>query len=268
LLTLVPTPIGNLGDITVRALERLQEAHHILAEDTRVAKSLLRLLGQRHGIQWGHKYFHSFHEHNQREFLERVSPSFFQQQVVYMSDAGMPGVSDPGAKLVAYAQNHGISYEVLPGPSAAITAWAASGYEGRFTFFGFLPHKKGRQRELREVMAHPYHSILYEAPHRLLKLLGEMEEIDPERELFLAKELTKLHQSFFRGSVRELLEELSSQGVRGEWVVIVTPDRRERREIDPDLLYSLDLPKKQKAKLIAQLTGGDVKEIYEKLIDN
>jgi 16S rRNA (cytidine1402-2'-O)-methyltransferase len=170
--------------------------------------------------------------------------------------------------LVRYAQEHGIEYEVLPGANAALTAWVASGYEGVFSFFGFLPHKKGRKEELQKVLTHPYHSILYEAPHRLLKLLEEVVSYDEERELFLAKELTKKHERFYKGRAKELLEKLSAEQIRGEWVVIVTPKVTKASSIDLAYIYELDIPKKEKAKLIAKITGEPIKVIYEKLINN
>jgi len=267
-LTLVSTPIGNLGDITFRAIQTLQEAQTILAEDTRVARNLLRLLEERYAISFGSKEFHSFHQHNQSRFLASIDPTFFQVPVVYMSDAGMPAISDPGAALVRYAQEHQIPYTIVPGANAALSAWVASGYEGHWTFFGFLPHKRGRQELLQQVLRHPYHAILYEAPHRLLKLLHEIAAIDPERELFLAKELTKRHEGFYKGTPQQLLRELGQEEVRGEWVVIVTPGRQERPAIDLDWLLKLDLPKREKAKLIGKITGESAKEIYRKLIDN
>jgi len=267
-LTLVSTPIGNLDDITPRALEALRRAEVVLAEDTRVARKLLRLLGERYGFDFGSKRFVALHEHNQRDFLKRVDPSFFEREVVYVSDAGMPALSDPGAMLVRYAMERGIPYTVLPGANAALTAWAASGYEGAFGFFGFLPHKKGRSRRLEEILAHPYHSILYEAPHRLIRLLEEIAAKDPDRELFLAKELTKKHERFYKGRAGELAEELSKEPVKGEWVVIVAPGKREPERIDPDFVMELEIPKKAKAKLLSRVTGEPVAEIYRKLMDD
>ena len=267
MLLFVPTPIGNLYDITYRAVSALQEAQVILAEDTRVIKKLLHLLSDRLGLEFPHKEILSFHEHNQERFLASVEPSFFDQKVVYVSDAGMPCISDPGASLVRYVQKHNIPYEVLPGANAALTAWVASGYEGSFTFFGFLPHKKERGARLHEVLSNPYHSILYEAPHRLLKLLSQIVQIEPSRELFLAKELTKKYERFYKASAQELFDTLKKEQIRGEWVVIVTPGNP-KPQLDLSAIYELDIPKKQKAKLLAKLTGQSIKAIYEKLIND
>ncbi len=264
MLRLVPTPIGNLEDITFRALKALKEADILLAEDTRVIKRLLHLLSQKYGTEFNPKKILSFHEHNQHRFLENIEPSFFDSSVVYVSDAGMPGISDPGSELVRYAQTHGIPYEVLPGPSAAIAAFVASGYEGEFTFFAFLPHK-GEQRavKLKEVLSHPYHSILYEAPHRLLKLLKEIRDIDENRELFLAKELTKKYERFYKGGAGELYERLKDENIKGEWVVVITPAKK---EADIEAILKLDIPKKEKAKMLAKVTDKSIKEWYKSLI--
>jgi len=266
LLTFVPTPIGNLEDISFRALEALKRADVILAEDTRVIKKLLSLLSQKYGIDFGQKRIFSFHEHNQEEFLQKIDPSIFEDKVVYVSDAGMPGISDPGAALVRYVKEHGIDYTVLPGPSAFSVAWVASGYEGPFCFYGFLPHKKGRKELLQRILQSSNHSILYEAPHRLLKLLEEIVALDPERQLFLAKELTKKFESYYEGSSKELLDRLKKEQIKGEWVVIITPAKEPRLKIDIAPLLELDMPKKELAKLISKLTGESVGSIYEKLI--
>ncbi len=266
MLTLVPTPIGNLGDITFRALEALKECQVVLCEDTRVAKKLLLLLSDRYSLDFGQKRFMAVHEHNQKEFLERIDPSFFDQAVVYMSDAGMPGISDPGAMLVRYAQERGIEYDVLPGPSAAITAYAASGFlETEFCFFGFLPPKEqARLQALQQILGHPSNTIFYEAPHRLLKTLGAIAQLDPERTIFLAKELTKVHQKFYKGEAGELLKQLQKEPVKGEWVVVVEKGRVSKGsvELGIDELMELPLPKKELAKLLSKADGRSIKEWY------
>jgi len=269
LLTLLPTPIGNLEDITFRALRALEDASVVLCEDTRVAKRLLQLLSQRFSIDFGPKRFISLHEHNQQAFIAKLTPSFFDQDVVYMSDAGMPGISDPGARLVAYAQEQGVRYTVLPGPSAFVTAYVASGFGSReFRFGGFLPHK-GRERteKLHELLRSPVDTILYEAPHRLLRLLEQITDIDPARELFLAKELTKLHESYYKGSAKSLLEQLQHQSIKGEWVVVIRGAQDERTRIcfDQQELMALPLPKKELAKLLAKVSERSAKEWYELL---
>lgn len=272
MLTLVPTPIGNLEDITFRALEALKECEVVLCEDTRVAKKLLGLLSKHYCIDFGQKRFIAVHEHNQKRFLDKVDPSFFNKAVVYMSDAGMPGISDPGAMLVRYAQEHGIEYDVLPGPSAAITAYAASGFlETDFCFYGFLPSKEqGRFQALEQILDHTSPTIFYESPHRLIKTLEAIARLAPRRTLFLAKELTKVHQKFFKGQAKELFEKLRSEGIKGEWVVVVEKSQTSKASLELGIneLLELPLPKKELAKLLSRADGRPVKEWYALLTKN
>ncbi len=269
MLRFIPTPIGNLQDITFRALEALKSAQVILCEDTRVAKKLLLLLATNFQVTFSPKEFIALHEHNQSAFLSRISPSFFDQDVVYMSDAGMPAISDPGAALVEYAQRAGIAYEVLPGPSALTTAYAASGFrDTAFCFLGFLPHKgKERSNRLQKALRSDSNVILYEAPHRLLKLLQEIASIDPDRKLFLAKELTKMHQRYYRGDAKTLLERLQHESIKGEWVVVVHKSAKKATSLTLSLqeVMELDLPKKAKAKLLAKISDKSVNEWYDHL---
>jgi len=270
LLTLLPTPIGNIEDISLRALRVLEEADAILCEDTRVAKKLLTLLSERHGLNHHIHTFISLHSHNESEVLQKLTPDFFDQHVVYMSDAGMPCISDPGARLVAYCQKHGIDYTVLPGPSAFTTAFAASGFiETHFSFYGFLPHK-GRERKeaLREVLSQPWSTILYEAPHRLEKLLDELIAEAEDRTIFMAKEITKKHERFFKGQPAELKQAITGSLLKGEWVIIISPttERKETTTLSLQEIEILDLPPKQKAKLISKLTGQSVKVCYNQLM--
>jgi len=186
MLTFIPTPIGNPQDITIRAMRLFEKATLFLCEDTRHTKRLLR--GER----------------------------LVEQAVVYVSDAGMPIISDPGQLLVAYCQEQGIAYDVLPGASAVTTAYAASGFEsGKFCFFAFLPHKgKERATALDEALSSGYNTVLYEAPHRLVKLLDEIEAVDASRELFLAKEISKRYQTYYRGSVVAIKAALAEVTIR------------------------------------------------------
>ena len=144
MLTLVPTPIGNIGDITLRAMEALGSADTLLCEDTRVTKKLIQILKERYNLTCKeNQEFISLHSHNEHHFVQNLSPDFFEKNVVYASDAGMPGISDPGAVLVRYCIENKISYDVLPGANAVLTSYVASGFnETSFLFFGFLPHKR------------------------------------------------------------------------------------------------------------------------------
>ena len=270
MLQLVPTPIGNIADMTLRAMTTLAQADVLLCEDTRVTKQLLNILKERYNLKTkDSQRFIALHSHNEERFLQEFTPDFFDQNVVYVSDAGMPGISDPGMKLVAYAQEQGIEYDVLPGANAVLTAFAASGFEAtQFLFFGFLPHKgKERENALQSALYSGYVTILYESPHRLQKLLEEIKSKDADRELFVAKELTKRYQHYYRGNVAEVLKEIGSN-IKGEWVVVLqkSASSTTTAELSADDIAKLDLPKKQKAKLLAKVSGKSVKECYNELI--
>jgi len=268
MLTFVPTPIGNPQDITIRAMKLFEKATLFLCEDTRQTKRLLKLLEERFGMVYPEAEFHSFNEHNGEERVEQFGDILESREVVYVSDAGMPVISDPGQILVAYCQQHDIAYDVLPGASAVTTAYAASGFEaGKFLFYAFLPHKgKERSSALREAMNNGYHTVLYEAPHRLEKLLEEIVAADEERELFLAKEISKKYQHYYRGSARELRDTLKAVTIRGEWVVVIKAKKSVHKSLAFDEVLQLDLPPKPKAKLLASLSDRSIKSWYQDLI--
>ena len=272
MLTFVPTPIGNLGDISFRTIEVLKDTELILCEDTRVTKKLLNLISQRVEITFPKYEFISLHSHNEKEFLTSENQELLENtKCVYMSDAGMPCVSDPGSYLVDFCLNNNIEYDVLPGANAILTAYASSGFTQNataFTFFGFLPHKgNSRSDMLDKVMNSENLAILYESPHRLLKLLEELNKIDSNRNIFLTKELTKKFQTRYKGNVSDVYEEISKTQIKGEWVVIIEQKSLENRGIITyDDLIDLRLPPKQKAKLISKLTGENIKDIYNSLI--
>ena len=269
MLTLVPTPIGNIGDISLRAIELLSEADILLCEDTRVTKKLLNILKERYSINFKeNQKFISVHSHNEEDFVEKLEPSFFEQNVVYVSDAGMPGVSDPGAILVSYCIKNGLEYDILPGANAVLSAFVASGFvKTQMLFLGFLDHKgSSRNAGLLKALYSGYTTVLYESPHRLEKLLLEIDKEDSTREIFLAKELTKKYQKFFRGSAKDILKELN-KNYKGEWVVVISAkEGKNESAISQKDIESLDIPKKQKAKLISKITGKSVKSIYQTLI--
>lgn len=187
MLTLVPTPIGNIGDISLRAIEVLSGAEILLCEDTRVTKKLIHILKERYKTDFReNQEFISLHSHNEKYFVEKLEKQFFEQNVVYVSDAGMAGVSDPGQMLVRYCIDNGVEYDVLPGANAVLTAFVASGFvETQMLFWGFLPHKgKERASSLQGALNSGYTTIVYESPHRLEKLLNELVEEDSQREIF------------------------------------------------------------------------------------
>ncbi len=268
MITFIPTPIGNPQDITIRAMKLFEKAELFLCEDTRQTKRLLRLLEERFDMTYPEADFYSFNEHNGEQRLEEFGASLSEKEVVYVSDAGMPVISDPGQLLVAYAQEQNISYDVLPGASAVTTAYAASGFEsGKFTFYAFLPHKgKERSIALAEVLSNEYNTVLYESPHRLEKLLQEILDLDEERELFLAKEISKKYQRYYRGTVKDLNEQFKELTIRGEWVVVIRANKSAEKSLSFTEVLTLDLPPKVKAKLLATLSDKSVKEWYNELI--
>ena len=268
MLTLLPTPIGNIGDITFRALEILNNCDLILCEDTRVTKQLLNILKDRYDFNYPNADIISFHEHNGKERLEQIGYRLKEQNVVYMSDAGMPAISDPGQLLVEFCQKEYIEYDVVPGASVAPLIYAASGFEsGKFYFYGFLPKKgKDRENELNTIISSGLDTIIYEAPHRILKLLEQICNIDEDRELFVAKELTKKHQRYFRGLAKDILTELKSISTKGEWALVIKGVESEFKTLDLNEIKSLDIPPKAKAKLISKLSGKSIKECYEELL--
>ncbi len=268
MITFVPTPIGNPQDITIRAMKLFESATLFLCEDTRQTKRLLRLLEERFDMRYPDAAFYSFNEHNGQERLDALGETFKNEEVVYVSDAGMPVISDPGQLLVAYAQENDLKYDVLPGASAVTTAYAASGFEeGKFLFYAFLPHKgKERVTALSEAMNNGYNTVLYESPHRLEKLLDEVESMDENRELFLAKEISKKYQNYYRGTAKSLNEQFKDLTIRGEWVVVIKAKEQTEKSLSFSEVLQLDLPPKPKAKLLAQLSDKSVKEWYETLM--
>ncbi len=268
MLTFIPTPIGNIQDITYRAITLFEDAELFFCEDTRNTKHLLKLLESRMDMRYPDAEFVSFNEHNGEERIRQYAEDIACKRVVYVSDAGMPVISDPGQLLVAYCQKEGIAYDVLPGASAVTTAYAASGFEeGKFLFFAFLPHKgKERTTALNEAMTNGYNTILYEAPHRLEKLLSEIVQIDSDRELFLVKEISKQYQYYYRGSAEELLEEICQINIRGEWVVIIRAKKEDEAVLTFSEALQMDMPPKIKAKILSKLSDRSVKEWYEELV--
>jgi len=268
MLTFIPTPIGNPADITIRAMRLFEEAELFLCEDTRNTKHLMTLLQERYGMQKPQALYLSFHEHNGKERLIQIATDLKEKKVVFVSDAGMPVISDPGQLLVDYCQRENVSYDVLPGANAALTAFVASGFSGgEFCFIGFLPQKgKDRAAALQKAMSQEYPAILYEAPHRMLRLLEEITAIEPNKELFLAKELTKKYQKYYRNEAKILFEQFKEENIRGEWVVILQGSGEKPLFDSIDEIMALDITPKEKAKLMSQMSGKSVKECYDEVI--
>jgi len=218
-LYLVATPIGNLGDITLRAIEVLKSADLIACEDTRHSGNLLRHLQIS-------KPLISYHEHNEAkrtaELIEQLASG---KTLALITDAGLPGISDPGHRLLRACIQRGVPYTVIPGPSAVLTALIGSGFPAEsFYFGGFLPPKSGgRERDLIAAAARPETSIFFESPHRLLKSLTVCAEHFPDRPVCVARELTKQFEEFRIGTGSELLAHYSARSVKGEIVLLISP---------------------------------------------
>jgi 16S rRNA (cytidine1402-2'-O)-methyltransferase len=273
MLTFIPTPIGNPQEITIRALREFEKATIILCEDTRETKRLLRILEERFDFIYpsDEVEFLSFHEHNGEARLKEIVSRLEREEVVYVSDAGMPVISDPGQVLVAYCQEHKISYDILPGGTAVTTAYAASGFEeGEFTFCAFLPQKGSeRTSKLIEMMNSRTNVVLYEAPHRIEKLISEIVHIDESREVFFSKELSKKFQNYYRACAQDILEQFQKSFInpKGEWVVVIRAKKEKPKALYVDDILAFDLQPKVKAKLLAKLTDKSVKEWYGELIN-
>ena len=219
-LYLVPTPVGNLGDMTFRAVEVLKGADLILAEDTRTS----RVVMQHYGITTPLQPYHIFNEH---QTLHRVVERLLSGQVIALvTDAGTPGISDPGFLLVREAVKNGIPVETLPGATAFVPALVDSGLPcDRFVFLGFLPHKKGRQTAIRQLASETRTMVIYESPYRLVKLLEELMQVLGEgRQVSVSREISKLHAETVRGTVKEVYDHFAAKEVKGEIVVIVSAE--------------------------------------------
>ncbi|QCD43923.1 16S rRNA (cytidine(1402)-2'-O)-methyltransferase [Campylobacter mucosalis] len=265
----IPTPIGNLKDISLHALEILRDCEIALCEDTRVSKSLINLLNERFNAGIKIKNFISLHTHNESEFFKNLDADFFSKNVAYISDAGMPGISDPGVSLVRYALKNGIEYEILSGANAALLAVVASGLvDKEFTFLGFLPNTgKDRAAAIQNALNNAYPCVIYESPKRITSLIDEILKIDENRQIFAIKEATKKFEAKFKNIPKALLDELKNANLNGEWCVVVDKSQNlSTQKITIDDINQLEIPPKIKAKLLSKLTGEDVKKIYNKII--
>ncbi len=216
-LFIVPTPVGNLEDITYRAVRILEEVDLILAEDTRKTSILLR----RYKLV---KKTLSHHKFNEHKFLVSLTSRILRgESIAIVSEAGTPGISDPGYLLVRECLRNGIEVEALPGPTAFVPALIASGLPcDRFCFEGFLPLKKGRKKKLEELRAEVRTMIFYESPYRVKKSLEQFAEIfGKNRPACLARELSKIYEEFIRGSLEEILEQIQEREIKGECIILV-----------------------------------------------
>lgn len=271
---MVATPIGNLEDITVRALRLLGEADLIACEDTRHTAKLLN----HYGI---HKSTLSYHQHNEAsradELLRRLEEG---AQIVLVSDAGTPVISDPGHRLIALCLEHQIPVIPIPGPSAVIAALAASGLPSEeFLFVGFLPSRAVARRKALQSLANETRTIvLYEAPHRLLQTLSDALQYLGRRQAVIAREITKIHEEFLRGDLAELLVRVQHQSVRGEITLLVGPPssgKEEPRELCAaplrdrveQIMREREIDRKAALKLAARERGLTKREAYKQLLN-
>ena len=267
-LYLVPTPIGNLEDITLRAKRILQEADYIAAEDTRTSGILLEKIGV-------HNHMLSFHKYNSKERAPELIKLMKNGAVIAeISDAGMPVISDPGYILVQECIKNNIPVVPLPGASAFATALIASGFDAQpFTYYGFLPRKKSEQQSFFEQMNKARAtSIFYEAPHRMVKTLNNMSEIlDSERKIVVARELTKIHEEFIRGTISDVTDYFKQNAPRGEFVVLISPNVAQETQLSwAELIKSVNRlvdkgeSKKSAIKTVAQENNVSKNELYER----
>ena len=234
-LILVPTPVGNLEDITLRALNVLRRVRLILAEDTRTSGLLL----QHYDIKCPMQSYHKYNEHQALERLcERIE---VEGEVALITDAGTPAISDPGYLLVRACIERGIEVECLPGATAFVPALVVSGLPSdRFVFEGFLPVKKGRQTKLQAIAASDYTTILYESPHRIVKTLEQLAEyLGEDTPVAAVREISKLYEEVVRGRLTEVIAHFTAHEPRGEFVLIVGKSTKSNREQDTtDLIDS------------------------------
>lgn len=275
ILYLVGTPIGNLEDMTFRAIQTLQEADFIAAEDTR---QTIKLLNHYH-IQ---KKLWSYHEHNKESVGQKIISELENgAKVALVSDAGMPAISDPGYELVRDASEKNIAVIPIPGANAAISGLVASGLStGRFFFIGFLPRDKKRiKKELEQLKEYQETILLYEAPHRIEQTLGLIYEVFGNRQMVMVRELTKKHEEFIRGSIEEILSHIAQFPVKGE-ITLVIEGRKESVEekenwwdsfsVDQHVQFYMDQGKTVKesikqAAIDRQLSKREVYQIYHQI---
>ena len=268
-LYIVSTPIGNLEDITLRALKVLKYVDVIAAEDTRHSIKLLTHYGISKPLisYWGEK-----EKVKSAEILERLHSG---QSVALISDAGTPGISDPGAVLIKRALEEGIDVVSIPGATALISALSISGLStDEFTFIGFLPVKKvQRKKVLKDLSYEPRTLVFYEAPHRILETLSDMEEIFGQRNAAVVKEISKIYEEVFKGSISEVFRTLERTTIAGEYVIIIEGRAEEVRLTTDDALMEVNtlikkgLRRKEAVKKVAEAYGLSKKELYDKSLE-
>lgn len=267
MLYLIATPIGNLQDITIRALEILKTCDYVLCEDTRHSQKLLSHYDL-------HKHKKSYHLHNEKQRIAEVLDDLKNgKAIALITDAGTPGISDPGQILVRACRQEGLPVQSIAGACAAILALTASGLEtDRFQFMGFLPKKSGElQKTLQEALVYSGTSIFYESPQRILTTLKKIDELAPERIVAIARELTKTHEEHLSGTAKELLARWDTEDPRGEIVLMISGETEKDEQswvhLDPKehvlfLEETYKMPRNEAIKLAAKMRGVSKSNIY------
>ena len=274
-LFIIATPIGNLGDITLRAIETLKNTEYILCEDTRHTRKLLNHFGIKINK------ILSIHQHNEKTKSEILLKKIIADKanIAYMTDAGTPCVSDPGSFLVNVARNLGIEVFSIPGPSSAVAAYSISGIaDVKFNFYGFLPNKKKNTEELLVKIKQEQHpAILFESPNRVLALLDAIcEVLGPSTPIFVAREMTKIYETHYSDSAENLciFFKSNTKSLKGEFVIIINPlkldDKEEftHQEIEMLSMLSQELPLKKAADIVAKIFKRNKKDLYKEGLKN
>ena len=266
-LYIVGTPIGNTQDITIRAIETLKTVDLIACEDTRHTKIIL----DKYDIRTPTTSYHKFNIKTKTVYI--INKIKMGKKVALVSDAGMPGISDPGQELVRSAASENIKVEVVPGASALISALSVSGLKtDRFAFEGFLPAKPSSRKEFLQALANEERTIvLYEAPHRILKVLEELKENFGDRNICIARELTKKYEEVSRGKITELIKKFSLSRPRGEFVIVIEGEKRiDKVQVDPEMLVrdlaAAGISKSKAVKIVASRLKVPKNELYRATI--
>ena len=268
-LYIVGTPIGNTQDITIRAIETLRSVDLIACEDTRHTKILL----DKYDIKTPTTSYHKFNIKTKTGYIiDKIKKG---KKIALVSDAGMPGISDPGQELVKAAASEGIKVEVVPGASALISALSVSGLKtDRFAFEGFLPAKPSSRKEFLQSLANEERTIvLYEAPHRILRILDDLKEHFGDRSICIARELTKKFEEISRGNISEMIKKFSSVRPRGEFVIVIEGDKAvEKVKVDPELLVkdlvASGVSKSNAVKIVAKRLKVSKNELYRTTLND
>ena len=262
ILYVVATPIGNLEDISLRALRLLKQVKLIAAEDTRTTRQLLNAYDIKTPLT-------SYHEHNKRTKLGYLLGCLKEKDVALVSEAGMPGLSDPGYELIAAAIERGISVVPVPGASAVITALVVSGLSAKqFIYLGFLPRRQGARRRLfKSVAGEPWTMIAFEAPHRLLETLNDALEVFGDRKVAVCRELTKVYEEVFRGRLSQAIEHFAQP--RGEFTLVIEGKTRQEPEISQQIekelrkLYQQGAGAKEAVAQLSEASGVSKRKLYQ-----